>query len=145
MRILFLLIINLSFISVLYSTATIKGTIKNFSGQTGKVFKYLDFVSYEQQQIADFQIDANGYFEFELDIEPNSRIRINLNEKDSRLYVQQNGIYTFGLKPYFIPRRRCRRNSESNFHPVSAFRTLCSDMSQSPSSAGIKKQSYQCT
>jgi len=98
MRILLLLIINLSFISVLYSTSTIKGTIKNFSGQTGKVFKYLDFVSYEQQQIADFQIDDNGYFEFELNIEPNSRIRINLNEKDSRLYVQENGIYTLGLK-----------------------------------------------
>ena len=93
---LFLLTLSCTF-STVYATATIKGTIEKWADKTGKIYRYLDFISYEKQQIAEIQLDGSGNFEVAIDLEDYSRIYINIEKKDFVLHVKQDGIYTLGL------------------------------------------------
>ena len=97
MRVLVILFTLLSTFSTVHATSTIKGTIKKWSGKTGKVFKYQDFITYEKQQIAEIQLDANGYFELPLELEEYTRTSIDLEQKNQILHLQSGSIHTIGL------------------------------------------------
>lgn len=98
MRLFIFLLSFLGTLSSIHAASTIKGTITKWAGKTGKLYKYLDFISYEQQQIAEIQLDVSGYFEVSIEVEDYSRIRINIEKKDFWLYLQKKGIYTIGVK-----------------------------------------------
>jgi peroxiredoxin len=93
-RILYILIFSFLFTECTFAQVTIQGTAKAYKGKELLCTRYIDYLSYELEELGKAKVDADGNFSFSFQLNESSQIQLHCAGSQGMMYADPNANYS---------------------------------------------------
>ncbi len=102
--------------SCLYAQVSIKGTAPAYPAKTISLYIYNDYITYQEREIAQAQIDENGNFSLKAQVEETQYAFLRIDNELADFFIEKNGDYVVKFPEPKVQETSVNEFVERNFH-----------------------------